>query len=218
MPPIDDPNAPPQNPPVNLPPNQPAPPVNTQVPANPPPNNQPAGQPGESVIVADLRAEAAARRVEAREAKVSLAETQAALATAQTQSAAERADIQRQADAARSIADRAKERTLKAELKAAATAAGIADQDFIDLIPRDKITIDDELNIVGLDTAITEFKTRKPALFRSAEAPQTPPRPTGSLSAPPPNPGSAHGSAVKDLPPADYKAQKAGALKSLRGR
>ena len=56
---------------------------------------------------------------------------------------------------------------IDAELKAQAVAAGIKDIDLVKLIDKKDIKLDENGNVTGIDTAITEFKTKKPDWFGS---------------------------------------------------
>lgn len=54
---------------------------------------------------------------------------------------------------------------VEAELKAHAVAAGIKDLEFVKLIDKAEIKLDDKGNLVGVEKAIADAKTRKPDWF-----------------------------------------------------
>ena len=56
---------------------------------------------------------------------------------------------------------------IEAEVKAHAVAAGIKDMEFVKLIDKGEIKLDEKGNIVGVNEAITALKTRKPDWFGS---------------------------------------------------
>ncbi len=56
---------------------------------------------------------------------------------------------------------------IDAEIKAYAVAAGIRDIEFVKLIGKDDIKLDESGNVVGVEKAISELKTRKPDWFGS---------------------------------------------------
>lgn len=104
-------------------------------------------------------------------------------------------------------------RTIKAELKAAAQAAGIIDADLADLIPKDKITVNDKGEIQGISEAVEVFKQSKPNLFGTQGVTAPPPapvvKPTGA-GAGNPNPGvtGTPGKPVMEMSNAEYEKYK----------
>jgi len=56
-------------------------------------------------------------------------------------------------------------RMIETEVKAQAISAGIKDVEFVKLVDMSTVRLDDNGNIVGADTVIKDFKTRKPDLF-----------------------------------------------------
>ena len=54
---------------------------------------------------------------------------------------------------------------IDAEVKAQAVAAGIKDIEFVKLIDTNEIKLDDKGNVIGVDKAISDLKTRKPDWF-----------------------------------------------------
>lgn len=87
------------------------------------------------------------------------------------------------------------ERTLQAELKVAAQAAGIISPVVAGLIPKDKITFNDAGDPVGVAEAVEAFKAANPTLFGAVTA-ETTVTSTGS-SKQDPNPGAQSGGASK---------------------
>jgi len=57
------------------------------------------------------------------------------------------------------------EKYIEAEVKAHAVAAGIKDIEFVKLIDKKEIKLDDNGNLVGVEKAITDLKARKPDWF-----------------------------------------------------
>jgi len=57
------------------------------------------------------------------------------------------------------------QKRIDAELKASAVNAGLTDLDLIKLINKDKISIDQSGDPVGIDEVVNEFKGLKPAYF-----------------------------------------------------
>jgi hypothetical protein len=175
-------------------------------------------------ILAEVRAEAAVRRVGKREAESRAAALQNELATL-------RADADRREQTARTEgetrANKIKQRAVDAELKAAAVAAGLRDPDLLLLIDRAGVAIDDDGNVTGVEAAVTAFKTKKPEYFQAAapaRAGETVAvRTSGSPAPPQPAPGATPpaGADVRTLPKdragkAAYGDAKKAALASLR--
>lgn len=199
------------------------PPVPPQQQQTPPPAPRPPVHtpepPRSSDNIADVRAEAAGYRIEARTAREQLAVAEAARV------AAENAANQRVADAearAATTANRIKERTRDAELRAAATAAGIRDADLIPLIDARTITVDDDGIVTGAAEAVAAFKVKKPEYFAAAQQqPAPPPRITGAPGNPPapgpaPTPNSVQAIPRDRAGRLEYEGQKTAALKALR--
>jgi hypothetical protein len=61
------------------------------------------------------------------------------------------------------------QKRIDAELKASAVNAGLTDLDLIKLINKDKISIDQSGDPVGIDEVVNEFKGLKPAYFAEAK-------------------------------------------------
>lgn len=207
----------------------PAPGPNPPPPNNPPPPPPPAPRPPEPVAatpearvtqleraLGDVRAEAAAHRISEREARE-------AVATLTTQLTATRAEIETRVAATRQEFEprmtALTNRTIDAELRAAAVAAGLVDVDLLPLIKRDGIAMDaDGVTIKGIPDAIAAFKTAKPSYFRDVAAPPpAPPVRTGPGAPPPaPAPGGPAPTNVSTLDRAAYKAAKSAQLAALR--
>lgn len=206
------------------PPIPPAPPAPAPVPPAPPapPAPRHVADPLAEVTrlqgeIANVRAEAAAHRVNERTANESVAAANARIAELQTE-ATRRETAAREAGTAE--ATTWKDRTMKAEIKAAALAAGLVDVDLVPLIATAGIVVAADGSITGIPEAIAAFKTAKPTYFRDSAAPPqpgappAPPRAPGA-PAPAPTPGPPQGS-VRDLSDTDYKAQKRAVLSGLR--
>lgn len=171
-------------------------------------------------ILADVRAEAAQRRITGREAESRANTLNAEIATIRAE--ADRREAAALA-AGNTRAERIKGRTIDAELRAAASASGLADMDLLPLMDRAGVTCDDDGNVAGVQAAIDAFKVRKPEYFRAGTpTPPAPPpvaRRTGDPTPPPPpGPGAPAPQAVAAMPKADYKKAQAAALAGLRGR
>lgn len=171
-------------------------------------------------ILAEVRAEAAVRRIGKREAESKATALQAELTTI-------RADADRREQVARTEGEsrttKVKQRALDAEIKAAAVTAGLRDPDLIVLIDRTGVTIDDDGNVAGVQAAIDALKAKKPEYFQPAVAPRAGERVdvrSGSPAPPQPPPGPGGTPAppdVRTMPKGDYNTAKKGALASLRG-
>ena len=168
----------------------------------------------------ELRAEAAARRVEAKQAREHakrLEEERDSLKLAN-----EKALADERAKGTQS-AEKFKKRALNSELKAVALSHGLADADLLPLIHQkygDKIKIDDEGNIEGIEEAVAAFKAEKPAYFgekkSSAESDDKKTQ-TGS-SKKPVSDDNLKATNVSTLKKEDYEARKKQHLAKLRGK
>lgn len=186
---------------------------------------------------AELRAEAAAYRIEMRKAQEALAEMtkerEAALASVEAKVAEKAKEFEPRLT-------RLQQRLLQAELKTHAVAAGIEDLDVLPLLEGVtglRVTLDDAGDVVGAEAAIAKFKELKPGFFKSAGAgngsaarpaaadgdnpatgngaAQPPRRPTGSGAAPQPAAGDQIPDAKK-MTPEQYNAFKRDRMRALR--
>ena len=132
----------------------------------------PAAQTFSAEYVHELREENKAWRLKATEAEKKATDLQAAtdLATKTAKDTAETA--KKDADA----------RVIRAEIKAAAVAAGMVDLDGLKLADLSKVTLKDDGTVEGVDVMLTEFKTAKPYLFgtpnTSSNTKEPPPKTT----------------------------------------
>lgn len=208
-------------------PNPPAPPPPppADAPITPPTPPRVANQSAEDRVAqledinANLRVEAATRRVSERTVKDQLAANQRELDGLRT-------ELSTRVTAARAegqqVAEKVKKRAIDAELKAAAATAGLQDMDLLPLIERTGLACDDDGNVTGAAEAVAAFKTKKPEFFRAAPAP----RPGETITirsgspappAPPPGPGGTPtGPDVRTMPKKEYGDAKKAALSSLR--
>lgn len=198
--------------PVVVPPTPPSPPPAPQHVAPPPPPPPPR----QTDDPAALRAEAAAYRIDARNNK-----------EAADRAIAERDRIQREADErvaaataqGQTVAQKFKNKAADAELRAAATAAGLQDLDILGLsiVDRSKLVIDDEGNVSGADVVIADLKAKKPNYFTPQSATPPTPTPRTGFAPPPVVPGSTPPAppSVRAVPKADYNTAKAAALSAL---
>jgi len=156
--------------------------------------------------MANTRAEAAAHRIGEREAREQV--TAANTRIAEIQAEAERRVVEA-TNASNTRVTTLQNRTIEAELKAAAIAAGLQDVDLMPLIDRKAITFDDAGNITGIPEAIASFKTSKPAYFAAAAAAAAPApvRTASPIPAPVPN-QAPPASTVRGMSREDYAAAK----------
>jgi hypothetical protein len=216
---------PPADPPGNNPPPQ-LPPAALTPPTPPRAANQAAEDRVAQLeeINANLRVEAAQRRITERDARDRLTANETEMQRLRTESAAREAAAR---EAGTSTANKVKQRAMDAELKAAAVSAGLRDPDLLPLIDRAGVTIDDDGNVAGVEAAVTAFKAKKPEYFQAAAPARQPERVdvrSGNPAPPPPGPGAQPpaGKSVADIPrtregKAEYGAAKKAALASLRG-
>ncbi len=179
--------------------------------------SQPRTQSGQyadpAQLAADLRAEAAAHRIDAKRER-------------EAREVADNALIAAKADADRRVAEesarhkpileKARNRAIESELRAQATAAGLEDMDLLPLISRGEIKVDDDFNMTGIAEAVAKFKESKPSYFKQATAAPAPvakPVVTGAPSAPKPG-DTGTVKSVKDMTKAEYDAHK----KAMRSR
>lgn len=141
-------------------------------PSDPPPNPnpKPAPQTFSAEYVHELREENKAWRLKAQTAETKAADLQKAADTA----------AQSAKDSVAAAEKAANERVMRAEVKAAAIAAGMIDLDGLKLADMSKLTLKDDGSVEGVDTMLTEFKTAKPYLFGKPNSSSNP-------SDPPPN-------------------------------
>jgi hypothetical protein len=169
-------------------------------------------------INANLRVEAAQRRITERDARDRLTANETEMQRLRTESQ-QRENAAREAGTA--TANKVKQRAMDAELKAAAVTAGLRDADLLPLIDRAGIAIDDDGNVTGVQAAVDAFKAKKPEFFQ----PATPSRGnervdvrTGSPAPPAPPPGNNGNPAppdVRTMPKGDYAKAKRAALAGL---
>jgi hypothetical protein len=213
---------PPADPPGNN-----APPQLPPAPLTPPTPPRAANQAAEDRVAqleeinANLRVEAAQRRITERDARDRLAANETEMQRLRTESAARETAAR---EAGTSTANKVKQRALDAELRAAAVTAGLRDPDLLPLIDRTGVAIDDDGNVTGVEAAVTAFKAKKPEFF---QAPGPAPRAgermdvrTGSPAPPAPPPGGGGTPApadVRTMPKGEYGPAKKAALASLRG-
>lgn len=178
--------------------------------------------------VADLRAEAAARRIANRELQEKLddAERRALDAASRLEAAKTSATAPLQARL-----ERANQRLIDATLQSAMVSAGLQDPDLVVLAMRmpnaPKVTVDDEFEVQGAAEMVEAFKKWKPEFFKKAALAADPPAP-GRQPAPKPAPASTSGGAepppsggsatvdVRNMDKKTYAAYKAKTLSDMR--
>lgn len=168
-----------------------------------------------------LRAEAAERRVEANQATKRAEEAERKLAETETSIPVK---IKEATAPFETRLTKLQSRTLDAEIKVAAQAAGIVDLDLIPLLDKTNIKIDDDGNVTGVTEAITDLKTKKPAFFGKAGGGGTGSgagagsgaggQASGAGGAPPPDGGTTVD--VRTMSKADYATWKKTQLKGLQ--
>jgi hypothetical protein len=168
-------------------------------------------------INADLRVEAAQRRVSERTANERLTANDTEMARLRSETTSREAQAEQRGAA---LSTKLRNKTIDAELRAAAATAGMTDFDLLPLVSKQGVTCDDEGNVVGVQAAIDEFKTRKPEFFRTTlAAPPSPPRRTGDPTPPPPtNNAPPPPTDLRNASKADYERSKREATAALRGR
>jgi len=166
-------------------------------------------------INADLRVEAAQRRVSERTATERLTANEAEMTRLRTE-VTQRETQAREGGLA--LSNKLKNKTIDAELRAAAATAGLTDFDLLPLVNRSGVTVDDDGNVAGVQAAIDDFKTRKPEYFRAANSPPPPPRRTGDNVPPPnPNPGPPAPTSARTMPKEQYSGAREAAVRALKG-
>ena len=99
-------------------------------------------------------------------------------------------------------------RIINAELRLAAQQAGLIDADDLRLVDVDALKLNDKGEVEGLTALVDGFKTSKPHLFKSPDAPPTPAN-NNTNPTPPPTPAPAGAKHAKDMTPEEYAAAKA---------
>lgn len=160
-------------------------------PNDPQPNPKPpTGQTFSAEYVHELREENKAWRLKATEAEKKATDLQK-LADDATKTAK---------DTAEAAKTEANERIKRAEIKAAAIAAGMIDLDGLKLADLSKVTLKEDGTIDGVDVMLTEFKTAKPYLFGKPNSSSNPTDP------PPKDPPTAK--KATEMTDAEYAAAK----------
>lgn len=180
--------------------------------------------------IADLRAEAAAYRVEGKKSAE-------AAEAARKDAEKARKDAEKAVEEAKKVgndtSERFRKRAIDAEVKAQAVASGLEDADLLPLIRQNfggEIKMDDEGNITGIDEAIKLAKEKKPSWFkpeggsggnnrrsdRGTNEENSNKTPTGSNKTPKPKENVTPKN-VKDMDPKEYAAWKRGQVSGLRG-
>lgn len=184
------------------------------------PNARPSGDDAHQKQLSDIRAEAAAHRIEARKERE-------AREKAEAERDAARAEIdgklKTERDTATARITKMQQRVIESDLKAQAVAAGLEDLDLLPLLDRSGINMDDDGNVTGIKEAIEAFKAKKPDYFKKEGGKKAAgngdggaKKPTGDGGAPPPNkePPSDN---VKKMTRAEYQAWKQSGLRKMRG-
>lgn len=167
---------------------------------------------------ADLRAEAAARRIEAKNEREGREKAEQERDEAVNNG---KKAVEQEAEKFKPVKEKLEGRILQSELKAAAVEAGLKDLDLLPLIKRDAIKLDDEGNPTGIEDAIKAFKEAKPEYFKAdggnkeEKTPPVPPKKSGSDKAPPADPDPKRQN-VKALSKAEYEAEKRAAIAKIR--
>ena len=87
------------------------------------------------------------------------------LETLKIKSDAEKQELATKAEQTEKARQVYEQKYVNAEVKAQAVTAGIKDIEFVKLIDTSEIKLDDKGNVVGVDKAISDLKTRKPDWF-----------------------------------------------------
>lgn len=134
-------------------------------------NTPPPGGNGgnrEADEIANVRAEAAAHRVEARRATERAEKAEKDLEKERKEK--EKA-VEEERKKGGEAAEKLKTRTINSEVKAKAVAEGLEDADLLPLIMQNfgkDIKMDDDGNVVGIDEAIVAAKEKKPSWFKTS--------------------------------------------------
>jgi hypothetical protein len=161
----------------------------------------------------DARADAAAARLTAKEAK---AQSDAALAAAKTAQDEAAAKIATATETANTRVKTYEPRIIESELKIAAMQAGLNDLDLLALVKRDGVKLGEDGTVTGVAEAIAAFKESKPSYFGAA-AVVVPPTASGAPGRPAPvvNPPETN---LRELPKAEYEARKKASMLKLAKR
>ncbi len=137
-----------------------------------------------------------------------LAQTQADLAEARARNSAMEAELERvrvEVSSANEIrAAEIAEVRRSAAIKAAAVTSGLVDMDCLPLLDTSGVSVDPDGNVVGVDEAFSELKTRKPFLFPSRDKEG---KSTGTAKfVAAPRVKAAGPTSVREMTESDYKA------------
>jgi hypothetical protein len=154
----------------------------------------PAAEPSTFSVeyVRELRGEAKGWRLKAQELETQAKAAAEAAAKATT-------EAEGKVTAATKAAD---ERIIRAELKAAAIAAGMVDLDGLKLADLSAVKLDESGNVTGANELMETLKTTKPYLFKAPVTSNT--NPEGAA----PKPGDQKPKAAKEMTAAEYEAAK----------
>lgn len=128
--------------------------------------------------------------------------TKEELETIKAQNDLEKKDLSSKVEATFKERQMYEEKYIDAEVKAHAVAAGIKDIEFVKLIDKGEIKLDDKGNLLGVDKAITDLKARKPDWFGSEK------KLSSSNNAPFPEKGGAVPLDARSLSKEDWKKNR----------
>ena len=216
--------APPPAPPPATPPVQPY--VAPQQQQTQPPQQQQSGRPD---TIADVRAEAAAHRIAARQHREQAEDLQRQLDALRGTIETEKTNVVKPLSAK---VERLQQRMIDATLTSKMVAAGLVDPDLVALAQKmpdaPKLTLSDDDEVQGVDDLVEKFKKWKPDYFRAAGS--APPAPKGAAPAAqpkvaqptgggqePPASGNTPVTDVRKMDKEQYKAWKSAELRKLVG-
>lgn len=123
-------------------------------------------------IVKETRSEAASRRHQLRQEELAHQGTKEKLSSLEKKQLEEQGEYKKLSEKLAAELDqertRNSQRFIKAEVKAAAIEAGLIDHDLIALIDIAGVKFDEQSNLVGVQEAVNNFKSKKPAFFKQA--------------------------------------------------
>lgn len=121
------------------------------------------------------------------------------------------------------IEERANQRIIKAELKAAAMAAGIIDLDLLSAISLDGVRMTDDGDVTGVQEAVNKYKEGKPYLFKenskvAEDKNASLTKQTGGTKSPPSSDAKLNTDSVRGLPKVEREKRLNTYLQGLKGR
>lgn len=179
-----------------------------------------AAAPARSDTIADVRAEAAQYRINARQHKEEADGLRTQLESLRTQHESDKVKV---AEPLQAKILKIQQRVIESTLTASLIAAGLVDPDLVALsrtMPdAPKLALDDDDNVTGVADMVAKFKAWKPDYFKVAGAqeptPKKKPTTTGDGGEPPPT-GGAPKTNIRDMNKDEYAAFKKAELGKVK--